>query len=91
LMAPAMCQASCKEKWISGKTFLQCLQFYVEQVHPTPSRIFLLVLDNHELCNRKQHFVPLICITYDAQNAAIRYCCVWTFKTKFWMSSLRFP
>ena len=33
---------------INGDTFLQWLQFFVEQVHPTETRKLLLVLDSHE-------------------------------------------
>jgi hypothetical protein len=47
--APTGCQASCTDNgWIKGETFLQWLQFVVEQVHPTTTRKVLLVLDNHK-------------------------------------------
>jgi hypothetical protein len=43
------CQVSCTDNgWINGETFLQWLQFFVEQVRPTPASKVLLVLDNHE-------------------------------------------
>jgi hypothetical protein len=34
--------------WIKGETFLQWLQFIIEQVCPTVTRKVLLVLDNHK-------------------------------------------
>jgi len=47
--APTGCQASCTDNgWIKGVTFLQWLQFVVEQVRLTATREVLLVLDNHE-------------------------------------------
>jgi hypothetical protein len=33
---------------VNGEIFLQWLQFFVEQVHPTATKKVLLVLDNHK-------------------------------------------
>jgi hypothetical protein len=45
--APTECQASRTEnRCISGETFLQWLQFFVEQVRPTATRKVLLFLAN---------------------------------------------
>jgi hypothetical protein len=66
-------------RWmVNGETFLQWLQFFVEQVHPTATKKVLLVLDNHKChnlkpCCRKQCAVPVICTSYDAENAGFRY------------------
>jgi hypothetical protein len=47
--APTGCQASCTDNgWINGETLLQWLQFFVEQVRPTPVSKVWLILDNHE-------------------------------------------
>jgi hypothetical protein len=43
------CQASCTDNgWIKRETFLQWLQFIVEQFRPTVTRKVLPVLDNHK-------------------------------------------